>query len=89
MFDEAVGNTDNMLLVFREEHDIHTSEVLDADTLYHRDDVKENYPRRLYKESILYGKLIRTIFMTEIQLKNIVDRMGADPDTKTDGDSAY
>jgi hypothetical protein len=24
--------------------------------------------------------------MTEIQLKNIVDRMGADPDTKTDGD---
>jgi hypothetical protein len=24
--------------------------------------------------------------MTEIQLKNIIDRMGADPDTKTDGD---
>ncbi len=24
--------------------------------------------------------------MTEIQLKNIVDRMGADPDTKKDGD---
>jgi hypothetical protein len=24
--------------------------------------------------------------MTEIQLKNIVDRMGSDPDTKTDGD---
>ncbi len=115
VFGEAVGNTDNLLLVsmsaikmakidvqfhidhscegecaplkfIGEEHYLHTSEVLDADTLYHRDDVKENCPRRLYEESILYEKLIRTIFMTEIQLKNIVDRMGADPDTKTDGD---
>lgn len=115
VFDEAVGNTDNMLLVsmsaikmagidvqyhidhscnsecvplkfIGEEHDIHTSEVLDADTLNHRNDVKENCPRKIYEESILYEKMIRTIFMTEIQLKNIVDRMGTDPDTKTDGD---
>jgi hypothetical protein len=36
----------------------------------------EMRPRLFNKEAIL---------MTEIQLKNIVERMGADPDTNTDG----
>ncbi len=69
-----------------EEHELYNSRIVDANTLYHREDVKGNCPRKLFEESILYEKLIRIIFMTEIQLKNIVDRMGANPDTKTDGD---
>ena len=32
-----------------EEHDIHTSEVLDADALNHRNDVKENCPRKIMR----------------------------------------
>jgi hypothetical protein len=46
----------------------------------------EYCPRKLYEEAILYEDLTSALLMTEIQLKNIVDRMGADPDTKTDGD---
>ncbi len=113
VFDEVVGNTDNLLLVsmrtikmtkidiqhhinlscegecvplkfIEEEHEPYNNQMSEADTLYHRYDVKENCPKRLYEESILYEKLINTILMTEIQLKNIVDRMGANPDTKTE-----
>jgi hypothetical protein len=57
-----------------------------ADTLDYFENMKENCPVNLYQESILYEKLTGSLLMTEIQLKNIVDRMGADPDTKTDGD---
>ncbi len=49
-------------------------------------DVDEHCPRKLYEEAILYEDLTSALLMTEIQLKNIVDRMGANPDTKTDGD---
>ena len=61
-------------------------ELLLADTLDYFENMKENCPVNLYQESILYEKLTSSLLMTEIQLKNIVDRMGADPDTKTDGD---
>ena len=74
------------LKFIEEAHEPYNGQISEADTLYHRDEVKENCPKRLYEESILYEKLISTIFMIEIQLKNIVDRMGANPDTKTDGD---
>jgi hypothetical protein len=61
-------------------------ELLLADTLDYREDMKENCPVNLYQEPILCEKLTSSLLMTEIQLKNIVDRMGANPDTKTDGD---
>jgi hypothetical protein len=83
VFDEVVGNTDNLLLVrmraikmakidiqhhinrscegecvplkfIEEEHEPYNSQISEADTLYHRYDVKENCPKRLYEESILY-----------------------------------
>ena len=60
-------------------------EVFVSDIRNHPDD-KVCCPRRLYEESILLKGLTSALLMTEIQLKNIVDRMGADPDTKTDGD---
>ncbi len=60
-------------------------ETLFADMVNCGDD-DEYCPRKLYEEAILYENLTSALLMTEIQLKNIVDRMGADPDTKTDGD---
>jgi len=60
--------------------------LLLEDTLDYCNNMKGNCPIGLYQESILYEKLTGALLMTEIQLKNIVDRMGSDPDTKTDGD---
>jgi hypothetical protein len=41
------------LKFIEEEHESYNSQISEADTLYHRDDVKENCPKRLYEESIL------------------------------------
>ncbi len=61
--------------------------LLLEDTPNYFDNMKGNCPINLYQESILYERLtISALLMTEIQLKNIVDRMGFDLDTKTDGD---
>ncbi len=46
----------------------------------------EHCPRKFYEEAILYEDSTSALLMTDIQLKNIVDRMSVDPDTKTDGD---
>ncbi len=62
------------------EGEILLSDMLDSDNL------DEHCPRKLYEEAVLYKGLTSALLMTEIQLKSIVDRMGADPDTKTDGD---
>ncbi len=40
----------------------------------------------MYRNTALYDKLDNIVLMTEIQLKNIVDRLGKESTTGTDGD---
>jgi hypothetical protein len=43
-------------------------------------------PCEVYRNTTLYDKLDNTVLMTEIQLKNIVDRKGKESTTGTDGE---
>ena len=57
-----------------------------AETYYYKRIKDELTPCEIYRNTTLYDKLDNIVLMTEIQLKNIVDRMGKESTTGTDGD---
>ena len=57
-----------------------------AETYYYKRNKDELTPCEIYRNTTLYDKLDNIVLMTEIQLKNIVDRMGKESTTGTDGD---
>ena len=57
-----------------------------AETYYYKQSKDDLTPCEIYRNTTLYDKLDNIVLMTEIQLKNIVDRMGKESTTGTDGD---
>jgi hypothetical protein len=59
---------------------------LHAETYHYKIDRGEQTPCDVYRNTTLYDKHESIVLMTEIQLKNIVERLGKDTVTGTDGD---
>jgi hypothetical protein len=57
-----------------------------AETYYYKMSKDNITPCDVYRNTTLYDKLDNIVLMTEIQLKNIVDRLGKESTTGTDGD---
>jgi hypothetical protein len=57
-----------------------------AETYYYKIDKGDLTPCDLYRNTTLYDEHDNIVLMTEIQLKNIVDRLGKESVTGTDGD---
>jgi hypothetical protein len=57
-----------------------------AETYYYKIDKGDSTPGDLYRNTTLYDEHDNIVLMTEIQLKNIVDRLGKESVTGTDGD---
>ncbi len=57
-----------------------------AETYYYKTSKDDVTPCDVYRNTTLYDKLDNIVLMTEIQLKNIVDRLGKESTTGTDGD---
>ena len=57
-----------------------------AETYYYKTSKDNITPCDVYGNTALYDKLDNIVLMTEIQLKNIVDRLGKESTTGTDGD---
>jgi hypothetical protein len=57
-----------------------------AETYYYKTSKENITPCDVYRNTTLYDKCNDIVLMTEIQLKNIVDRMGKEATTGTDGD---
>ena len=57
-----------------------------AETYYYKTNKDDITPCEIYRNTTLYDKLDNIVLMTEIQLKNIVNRMGKESTTGTDGD---
>ncbi len=57
-----------------------------AETYYYKTSKENITPCDVYRNTTLYDKAGGIVLMTEIQLKNIVDRMGKESTTGTDGD---
>ncbi len=57
-----------------------------AETYYCKTNKDDITPGEVYRNTTLYDKLDNIVLMTEKQLKNIVDRMGKESTTGTDGD---
>ena len=57
-----------------------------AETYYYKIDKGDLTPCDVYRNTTLYDEHDNIVLMTEIQLKNIVDRLGKESVTGTDGD---
>jgi hypothetical protein len=57
-----------------------------AETYHYKTSKDDVTPCDVYRNTTLYHKLDNIVLMTEIQLKNIVDRLGKESTTGTDGD---
>jgi hypothetical protein len=57
-----------------------------AETYYYKTSKDNVTPCDVYRNTTLYDKCNNIVLMTEIQLKNIVDRLGRESTTGTDGD---
>jgi hypothetical protein len=57
-----------------------------AETYYYKIDKGDVTPCDVYRNTTLYDEHDNIVLMTEIQLKNIVDRLGKESVTGTDGD---
>ena len=57
-----------------------------AETYYYKIDRGDLTPCDMYRNTTLYDEHDNIVLMTEIQLKNIVDRLGKESVTGTDGD---
>jgi hypothetical protein len=59
---------------------------LRAETYHYKIDRGAQTPCDVYRNTTLYDKHENIVLMTEVQLKNIVERLGKDTVTGTDGD---
>ena len=76
---------------FLEEEEICNTKLHRVEMLYYRDSdinsLENESAVDRYRRTAIYDQYENEIYMTEIQLKNIVERLqGEDEDTKTDGD---
>ncbi len=73
-------------LRFKDDSQSASETHLRAETYHYKIDRGEQNPCEVYRNTTLYDKQESIVLMTEIQLKNIVERLGKDTVTGTDGD---
>jgi hypothetical protein len=73
-------------LKFKDKPSLNNEAFCRAETYYYKTTKDDLTPCEVYRNTTLYDKLDNIILMTEIQLKNIVDRLGKESTTGTDGD---
>ena len=73
-------------LRFKDKSQLTSDTHVRAETYHYKIDRGELTPCDVYRNTTLYDKHENIVFMTEIELKNIVERLGKDTVTGTDGD---